>query len=124
MRAWRRYGKALTAVAIAGLTVAASALTDDHIDAAEGVQIATALTAAAGVFLVPVVPSWPWAKTAVAVLLAALSTAAALIIGGMHGTEWVNVALAGLGALAVGAAPARSIGQVRTPPPARSLDTP
>jgi hypothetical protein len=121
--AWRKYGKAIVAVVIAGLTVLASALTDDRVDAAEGIQIATAVTAALGVFLVPVVPSWPWAKTTVAVLLAALSTAGALIVGGLNGTEWVNVILAGLGVVMVGASPARSTGQVRVPPrPVDSLE--
>lgn len=105
----RTYGKALTALAIALLTALAAALTDNHVTAPEGVQIAIAVTTAGGVWLVPVIPQYPWAKTGVAVLLAMLNLAVTVITDGITFAEFVNLALAGLGVLGVAAAPARSL---------------
>lgn len=106
----RTYGKALAAVAVAGLTVLASALTDGRVDAGEGIQIAIAVATAASVWLVPTLPTYPGTKTGIAVILAGLNAATAAIDGGISTAEWVNLALAGLGVILVGAAPARSVG--------------
>lgn len=112
---FRTYGKAIVALAIAGLTALASALTDDHVTAQETVQIAIAATTAASVWLVPAVPQWPWMKTAVAALLAALNVAVTAILGGISGEEWVNIALAALGVLGVSAAPALTTSGLAAP---------
>jgi hypothetical protein len=47
------YMKTVVAVLIAGLTVAASAITDDTITSAEWVQVGLACLGALGVYLVP-----------------------------------------------------------------------
>jgi hypothetical protein len=110
MSRWTTYGKALVWVAVAALTVLASTLTDGHVNADEGVQIAIATTTAASVWLVPNLPQWPWVKTTLMVILAVLNLAVSMISGGISPQEWVNLALAGLGVLVGAAAPARSAG--------------
>ena len=116
MRFLRKYGKAIAALAVAGLTGVASALTDNAFTAPEGVQVAIAVTTAAGVWLVPTLPQHPGIKTALAALLAVLNLAVTFIDGGITGAEGVNLGLAALGVLGVGVAPARSAGQ-RMPAP-------
>lgn len=118
---FRIYGKALIALLIAGLTALASALTDDRITSPEGIQIAVQVATTAGVWLVPIVPQWPWAKTGIAALLAVLNLAVTLIDGGISGAEWVNLALAGLGVLGIAAAPATS---TTSPAPTRGINYP
>ncbi|MFG3709227.1 hypothetical protein ACGF7U_31475 [Micromonospora sp. NPDC047670] len=105
----RTYGKAWAALAIALLTALAAALTDNRLTAPEGVQIAIAVTTAGGVWLVPIVPQWPWVKTGIAMLLAVLNLAVTLITDGITFAEAVNLALAGLGVLGIAAAPAHSL---------------
>lgn len=119
----RTYGKALVALLIAGLTGLASALTDNQVTSGEGIQIAIAITTTAGVWLVPIVPQWPWSKTGLAALLAVLNLSVTVIDGGISGAEWVNLALAGLGVLGISAAPATSTGrQVTAAPGPRPFD--
>lgn len=101
------YAKTLVALAVAGLTVLASALTDGYISTGEGVQIAVAVTTATSVYLVPNVPQWPWLKTAIAAVLAALNLATTLITDGLSSAEMVNLVLAALGVLMVYAWPNR-----------------
>lgn len=101
----QKYLKALVALVFAGLTVLASALTDDRFDTGEAVQVAIAVCTAAGVWLVPTVPQWPWMKTAIAMLLASLSLAVSLITDGVTAAEAVNLVLAALAVLAVGMVP-------------------
>ncbi|WP_320068201.1 hypothetical protein [Micromonospora sp. RTGN7] len=61
-------------------------------------------------WLVPIVPQYPWAKTGVAMLLAVLNLAVTFITDGITYAEAVNLALAGLGVLSIAAMPARSLG--------------
>ncbi len=117
MRFLRKYGKAIAALAVAGLTGVASALTDNAFTAPEGVQVAIAVATAAGVWLVPTLPQHPGTKTALAALLAVLNLAVTLITDGLTGAEIVNLALAALGVLGVGVAPTRSVGAYLTGPP-------
>jgi hypothetical protein len=112
-------GKSLAAVVVAGLLVVQAAVTDNRIDAAEGLQIAIAVTAAVSVYLVPDLTSFPWAKNATAAVLAALNFAAGAIDGGIVGSEWVGLVLAALGVLGVSVAPA-AIHLSRTVLPVRS----
>lgn len=105
----KKYGKAIIAVIGAALTVAYGALNgDQHIDPEEGVQIAIAGSTAVGVYLVPLVPEYRWAKTAVAAVLAVLQVLATVILGGLDSAEWVALVLAALTVLGVGVAPAVS----------------
>lgn len=106
---FRKYGKALAAVATAALTVAYGALSgDQRIGAEEAIQIAIATATAVGVYVVPLTPQYRWAKTAVAVVLSVLQVLATVIIGGLDSAEWIALALAALTVLGVGAAPAVS----------------
>lgn len=101
------YGKALAYVAATVLTALAAALSGG-ITAAEGVQIAIAGTGAVLVWLVPLHPSWPWAKTAIGVVLAVLNALATVVLGGVDGSEIIGLALTALTALGVTVAPAAS----------------
>lgn len=112
----RVYGKALAALLVAGLTALSSALTDGRVTSGEGIQIAIAVATAAGVWLVPVIPQWPWTKTLLAGLLAALNVAVTVIDDGITVAEGINLVLAALGVLGVGAAPAVSVGGVVSRP--------
>jgi hypothetical protein len=114
----RKYGKALAAVAGAALTVAYGALSgDQHIDPEEGVQISIAAATAVGVYLVPLVPEYRWAKTAVAAVLAVLQVLATVILGGLDSNEWIALLLAALTVLGVGVTPAVSDNGVASTPP-------
>ncbi|MCW6003842.1 hypothetical protein K1W54_04495 [Micromonospora sp. CPCC 205371] len=105
----KKYGKAIVAVIGAALTIAYGALNgDQHIDPEEGVQIAIAGSTAVGVYLVPLVPEYRWAKTAVAAMLAVLQVLATVILGGLDQSEWIALVLAALTVLGVGVAPAVS----------------
>jgi hypothetical protein len=113
----QRFGKAAAAVLVAALTIAASALTDGHVDAGEGVQIAIAAATAVSVWYVPLLPNVPAVKTVTYVILAVLNAATAYIAGGLDYGEIVNLVIAGLGVLLVGAAPAKSAGDNLVPRP-------
>lgn len=115
-----KYGKSLAALAAAALTALASALTDSVFTADEGIQVAIAVTTAAGVWLAPNLPQHPGIKTAIAVLLAVLNLAVSTIDGGLTGAELVNLALAALGVLGVVAAPSRSVTAYAAGPPTRT----
>jgi hypothetical protein len=112
-----RYGKALVAVVVAALTVAASAVSDGHVDAGEGVQIAIAAATGVSVWLVPNLPSAGAGatKTVIAVLLAVLNAATAYIVGGLDTGEIINLVIAGAGVLLIGVAPAQSAGDNLVP---------
>jgi hypothetical protein len=103
-----RYGKALAALLFAGLTAAASALTDEHITAPETIQVVIAVFTAGGVWLAPITPQWPWMKTAIAALLAGLNVTVAVIVGGLTAGELVNIGIAVVGVLAVAKSPGQS----------------
>lgn len=96
------YGPALVAVLFAGLTALAAAVTDGRIDQAEGVQVAIQVTTVAGVWLTPAVTGWRHTKTGIAVVLAVLNAAAAGVTDGVWtSAELVNLAVAGVGVIAV-----------------------
>jgi hypothetical protein len=113
-------GKSLTAVVVAGLTVLAAALTDNHITSGEGLQIAIASTTAVSVYMVSDLDKFPWTKTTMAAALAALNFAVTIIDGGITPAESVGLVLAALGVLGVAASPAvvhlnRAASVVRSP---------
>lgn len=114
---WDQYGKAIIATVAAGVTVLHAAMSDGLLSPQEDVQILIALATAAGVFLVPTLPRWPYAKTIIAVLLAVLNVAVTAVVNGLTSGDWTEMALAALTILGVGAAPAISIGGAVAEPP-------
>ncbi|MET7395632.1 hypothetical protein ABZS66_19290 [Dactylosporangium sp. NPDC005572] len=114
---WARFGRATVAVAIAGLTVLASALTDGRVDPGEQLQIAIQTVTVFGVWFVPNLPHSAAYKTGVAALLAVLNLATTVIIGGVDSAEVVNLVLAALGVLGVGVTPSISRAESLVPRP-------
>lgn len=105
----REYGKAIAAIATAGVVVAYQALSgDQHIDATEGVGIAIAGVSAVGVYLVPMAPQAKWSKSAVAALLAVLQVLATVILDGVGADDILLMLITAAGAVGVWTAPAVS----------------
>jgi hypothetical protein len=102
------YGKALGCFVLAVVTVLHTVLSDGHVTQVEGVQIAIAVTTAALVWLVPVVPEWPWSKTVLGAALATLNAVATVIVNGWHSGSATETLLAGLTILLVRYLPAMS----------------
>lgn len=104
--------KFIAAFLYAVATAVIAARTGDmRIDPAEWVTVAIAAATAAGVYLIPLVPSATWTKTAVAVLLAGLNVTATLILDNViDASEWMLIVTAVLGALGVLVTPGRSPG--------------
>lgn len=117
MNAWDKYGRAFVAVAIAGGTVAWSALTDARVDQGEAIQIAIAIVTAFGVWFVPNLPRRKGIKVGIAAVLAVLNLAVSLIVDGLTTQEIINLVLAALGVAGVGAAPSTSTGELTRPAP-------
>jgi len=106
---FQTYGKSIVAALYAVAVVAIPLVSGDlHIDAAEGVAIAIAACSAALTWLVPLVPSAPWTKTAIGAVLAGLQIAATVITGGIDANDLLLIAAAVIGALGIAAAPAIS----------------
>jgi hypothetical protein len=105
---WTRFGRAVVAVTIAGLTVVASSLTDNRVSTEEWIQVAIQTTTIAGVWLVPNLPHSAGYKTATAAILAVLNLATTLILDGINGADVINLVLAALGVLGVAVAPSLS----------------
>ncbi len=103
------YGKFIVSFLYAVAVVAIPQFTGDgHIDPSEGVAIGIAVCTAAMVYLVPLVPSAPWTKTAVGAVLAGLQVATTVIVGGVDPNDWLLIAFAVLSALGIQLAPAES----------------
>jgi len=106
---FQKYGKAVIAVLYAAATVAIGAFTGDHhIDPSEGLAIAIAVCTALLTYVVPLVPSAPWTKTAIGTALAGLQVAATVIVGGIDSNDWFLILAAILSALGISLAPAIS----------------
>lgn len=104
-----KYGKAVAAVIYAALTAAYQISAAGGVPDATGwVQIGIAGVTAVGVYLVPLAPSAPWTKTAVAVVLAALQVLVTVVAGGVDTNELLMIAIAVFGALDIRNAPAES----------------
>jgi hypothetical protein len=103
-----KYAKAIVAIATAGLTVLAAALTDGVVVLDERFGIGLAIVNAMAVYLVPNLPSGVgrYAKAIVAVVGTALQAAIPLIVNGaLPASSWLMVLIAALGALSVGIVP-------------------
>ena len=102
MDAIKPYWKAVLAVVVTVLSAVGAALTgDETISNNEWGNIAIAGVTAAGVFAAPNVPGARYTKAVLAVLGAALAVMASAIIGGITYTEWIQIVLAGAGAVGV-----------------------
>lgn len=102
------YSKAAAAVLATVLSGLIAARTGDNtISPQEWVNIALLAVGACSVFAAPNVPGARYTKSVLAVLTAVLTLAANLILGGLDLTEWLQLAVAGLGALGVWAVPNR-----------------
>jgi 2-keto-3-deoxy-6-phosphogluconate aldolase len=110
------YGKAIAALVATILSALVVALLGDAvITTIEWVNVAIAGTGAAAVFAAPNVPGAKYTKSTLAVLTAVLVLLTSVISGGISTTEWLQLALAALGALGVYAAkyaPLASSGEV------------
>jgi hypothetical protein len=103
------YGKSIVAALYAIAVVATPLFTGDHhIDPSEAVAIGIAVCAALLTYIVPLVPSAPWTKTAIGAVLAGLQVATTLIVGGVDGNDMLLIAFAVLSALGITIAPAVS----------------
>jgi hypothetical protein len=106
---FQKYGKAIIAALYAVAVIAIPLWSGDHhIDPSEGIAIGIALCTALLTYLVPLVPSAPWTKTAIGVVLAALQVAATQIVGGIDSNDVLLIIAAVVGALGIGIAPAIS----------------
>ena len=106
---FQTYGKFIVGFLYAVATTAVPFFSGDHhVDPSEGVAIAIAVCTAALTWLVPLVPSAPWIKSAVAAALAGLQILATVIIGGVDGNDILLIAFAVLSALGISVAPADS----------------
>lgn len=106
-----KYGKAIAAALLAVVSFAASVYADGIVTDDEKVQVAIAVATAVSVYLVPIL-GWPWMKTAISAVLAALNVLATVIIGGLDNNDMVQIIVAMLTVAAVAVTPARS-----DPPP-------
>ena len=105
----KTYGKSLVAFVYAVATVAIPFWTGDHhVDPSEGVAIGIAVCTAALTWLVPLVPSAPWTKTAIGVILAVLQVVTTVIVGGIDSNDVMLIIAAIVSALGIGVAPAIS----------------
>jgi hypothetical protein len=116
-----KYGKALAAVLFAALTAAYQIVhSGGSPDAVGWVQIAIAATTAAGVYLVPITPEYPWVKSAIGALGAVLQVLTTVIVGGLQTDEILMLLLAVGTAFGVYGSPAGS-GQAEDGGPAVSV---
>lgn len=110
---WEVYGKSISAGLVVVATAVQAALSDSatggRLTQIEAVQIAIAAVNAALVFLVPNVPQWPWAKTVLAAVLAALQLATSLIVDGIGSADVSALIIAVLMVLAPAVSPSTSV---------------
>lgn len=103
MSKYAKFFMAVVATVLSGIV--AAMFGDNTISNPEWVNIAIAGVGACAVFAAPNVPGAAYTKSVLAVLTAGLTVLASAIIGGITPTEWMQVALAGLGAIGVYAIP-------------------
>lgn len=100
------YWKAVASIVATVLAAVAAALTgDQNIDATEWLNVLILGTGAAAVLTAPNVPGAKYTKLVLAVVTAVATAAASLILDGISGTDWLQLALAGLAAAGVYVAP-------------------
>lgn len=82
---------------------------------AEWVQVCIGATTALGVYIAPLIPQWPWAKTAIGALLAGLQILTTVLIGGVTGSDLLQIVVAVAAAVGIALAPAQSTNGVAVP---------
>lgn len=107
MATYAKFFAAVVATVLSGIVAALYG--DNVISNPEWVNIAIAGVGACAVFAAPNVPGAAYTKSVLAVLTAALTVLASAIVGGITPTEWVQIALAALGAVGVYAVPNRGV---------------
>ena len=101
-----KYSKFIAIVIATVLSaISAALLGDSVISPNEWVNVAIAGVGAAAVFAAPNVPGAAYTKSVLAVLAAGLTVLASVIIGGVSPAEWIQIAIAALGAVGVYAVP-------------------
>lgn len=101
-----KYNKMFAIIVATVLSGILAALTGDNaISPTEWVNVAILAVGAAGVFAAPNVPGATYTKSVLAVLAAVLAVLVSAIVGGISTTEWIQIAMAALGALGVYAVP-------------------
>jgi hypothetical protein len=114
---YHRYGKSIAAAVIFVATVVHTSLSDGHLTAVERAQIAVAAVTALAVYVAPILPQWPWAKTVLGGALAVLNAVVTYLMSGAWSGSWAQAVIAVVTILWVGLAPAESIGtRVQGPP--------
>lgn len=108
MSRWNVYGKALAAVILAAVTAVQAVLSDGRVTPVEWVQIAIAVVTALLVYVVPVVPAWPHAKSVIGAVLAGLNVLVTVMVGGWNSGSATEAVLAVATAVFVRYAPAQS----------------
>lgn len=98
----KKYAKGILAALAAALVAVGAALTgNNHIDPSEWVTVAIAAVGAASVWVAANVNGASYVKGAIAFLTAALVVLQTSIVDGVTTTEWVQIAIAALGAIGV-----------------------
>lgn len=97
------YAKAITYIAMAGLTFLVTALSDNALSVDEVLNLVVIVLGAIGVYLIPNFPEGAAkvAKTGVAFLTAAVVAALSFLTGGIEITEWIQIVLAAFAAVGV-----------------------
>jgi hypothetical protein len=96
------YAKALAAVLAAVLAAIVPALSgDNQVDTSEWINVVILGAGAAAVFAAPNVPGARYTKLMLAVITAMAAAAASLVSDGISLTDWLQLALAALGAVGV-----------------------
>lgn len=102
MDAIKPYWKSVVAVLVTVFSAVGAALTGDEvISGPEWVNVAIAGVTAAAVFAAPNVPGARYTKAVLAAGGASLAILASAIIGGITTTEWIQILVAGAGAIGV-----------------------
>lgn len=116
----KKYGKFIAQVFFTAVAALIAALTDNHVDAAEWINVFIAALGSVAVLGAGNLPSGIWAYTKT--IVSAATAAATLLVsfvsdgGTITGSEWLQVVLAAAAVLGVWAAPGPV---VHTPPPTR-----
>lgn len=106
---FQTYGKSIVAFLYAVAVTAVPFFSGDHhVDASEGVAIAIAVCTAALTWLVPLVPSATWTKTAIGAVLAGLQVLTTVVVGGLDANDMLLIAFAVISFLGIAVAPAVS----------------
>lgn len=101
-------GKAWIAALYAVAVVAVPLFDHGQPTSTEWVQIVLAALTAVTVYLVPLVPAYPWIKSAVGALTAGAQVLVTVIDGGVNGNDVLMIVFAAAGALGIALAPAAS----------------